>query len=92
MIRPKQPRRRLSQTKYVALKKYIYERDGWCVICGRTDMLTPGHVVRRSAGGHDAANNLVCLCVECHKDFDDRKIDLPESVVEMLKKETGFEG
>lgn len=87
-IRPKQPRRVLPQKQYVALKKYILERDKWCVFCGRTDMLTPAHIIRRSAGGHDAPNNIVCACVDCHKAFDDRTIELPENVIGMLYGES----
>jgi len=50
MIRPKQPRKPLSQKKYVELKKYVFNRDGWCLQCGFSGTLTPAHIKRRSDG------------------------------------------
>jgi 5-methylcytosine-specific restriction endonuclease McrA len=89
-IRPKQPRKKLTREAYVELKKYIFERDQVCVFCGTPSMLTPAHKKRRSAGGHDAANNMMCACVECHRSFDNYEQELPEWVVEMLDSEPGF--
>lgn len=85
--RPKQPRKALPRIQYIALKKYILERDKWCVFCGRTDMLTPAHIKRRSAGGHDAPNNMVVACQQCHDEFDQYKRELPFTVIEMLEGE-----
>ena len=48
----------------------VYERDGHrCTspVCTRQD-LTPHHLVFRSAGGDDTADNLTSLCVWCHLD------------------------
>jgi 5-methylcytosine-specific restriction endonuclease McrA len=83
----KSPRRKLSPKKYRALCEYVYNRDGFCVFCGRPDMLTPAHIVRRSQGGHDAANNIVAACVLCHQDFDACRLALPEKVKKMLEGE-----
>ena len=85
--RPKQPRKALPQKQYIALKKYILERDKWCVFCGFTDMLTPAHIKRRSAGGHDAPNNMVVACQQCHDQYDQYKVELPSTVAEMLENE-----
>lgn len=59
--------KRLTPYKYSKLRREIYERDeGQCVICG-----SPGahihHIVFRSQGGKDAADNLVTLCGSCHE-------------------------
>jgi len=86
-MRPKQPRKPLPQKKYNELKIYIFERDGWCLNCGRTDMLTPAHIIRRSQGGQDAKNNMIALCQECHDKFDQYKIKLKDSIYEMLENE-----
>lgn len=91
MSNRKHPRRKLSPAKYLALKQYIYERDDCsCVFCGRTDLLTPAHIKRRSQGGHDAANNIVTACLYCHQAFDSYKITLPEHIVDMLAGEPGL--
>jgi len=94
----KTPRKKLSAREYRELSKYIIERDKWCVFCGNPNNLTNAHIIRRSAGGHDAANNIVAACIigadgrkGCHQKFDDREIKLPASVAEMLKNEHGFE-
>jgi len=87
MIREKQPRIALSPAKYRKLCEYISERDKWCLICGRTDMSTPQHVRRRSQGGADSPRNMVRLCVVCHGDMDQYKVDLPGEVYLMLARE-----
>jgi 5-methylcytosine-specific restriction endonuclease McrA len=87
MIRPKQPRKPLSQKKYVELKKYVFNRDGWCLQCGFSGTLTPAHIKRRSDGGQDAPNNLICLCIPCHTSFDKYEIELKKSIYEMLENE-----
>ena len=86
-MRPKQPRVALPRKQYIALKKYILERDTYCLFCGRTDTLTPAHIKRRSAGGHDAPNNVILACQKCHDEFDQYKIELPFLVAEMLENE-----
>ena len=86
-MRAKSPRRVLSQRKYVELKKYVFERDQYCVFCGNPEMSTPAHIIRRSQGGHDSPKNLVRACLKCHDDFDAYKIALPEKVREMLNNE-----
>jgi 5-methylcytosine-specific restriction endonuclease McrA len=83
----KNPRIKLSPTKWKQLVRYVYDRDQFCVFCGRHDQSTPAHIVRRSQGGNDAPNNVIRACVGCHSSFDQYKIELPEYVVEMLKKE-----
>ena len=87
MIRPKQPRLRLSQKKWRELKEYVYWRDGFCLNCGRYDDATAAHVVRRSQGGHDSPDNVIRLCSQCHADFDQYRIALPDRVKQMLARE-----
>lgn len=62
------------QTKYTnitpAVKRAVYIRDnGRCVLCGR-----PGdpwcHVVPRSQGGLGREENIVTLCPDCHRSYD----------------------
>lgn len=94
MIMRKTPRIALSQKKWVELKKYVHARDQHCVFCGSAHSLTAAHIIRRSQGGNDAPNNVVCACVMtddyktgCHTKFDSYQIPLPETVREMLLNE-----
>ena len=63
---PKNKRIKLSQKKYIELKLKVYERDKYCVLCGRT-ATNLHHVKYRSAGGGDTENNTVMLCQSCHE-------------------------
>jgi 5-methylcytosine-specific restriction endonuclease McrA len=83
-VRPKQPRTALPQRQYIELKKYILERDKWCLFCGTTSRLTPAHFKRRSQGGHDAPNNLFCACQSCHDKFDQGGKNMPPEIDEKL--------
>lgn len=52
------------------IKAKVFERDGGrCVICGR-----PGnpeaHFISRAQGGLGVEQNIVTLCRECHRRFD----------------------
>jgi len=41
-------------------------RHNYCVACGNKENLHQHHLVPKSAGGSNAANNLITLCGECH--------------------------
>jgi 5-methylcytosine-specific restriction endonuclease McrA len=48
------------------LCEYVKERDnGMCQLCGRMGSEIH-HVLFRSLGGTNKANNLILLCVRCH--------------------------
>jgi 5-methylcytosine-specific restriction endonuclease McrA len=67
-LRQKQPRLRLDPEKYDALKIQVLDRDGWrCQDCGTAEMLQVHHLNPRSNLGNDASDNLITLCVDCHK-------------------------
>jgi 5-methylcytosine-specific restriction endonuclease McrA len=48
------------------LSLMVVQRDGACVRCGSTWLLSAHHVIPRTEGGADAPENLVALCVRCH--------------------------
>jgi 5-methylcytosine-specific restriction endonuclease McrA len=67
-LRQKQPRLRLDPESYDALKIQVLDRDGWrCQDCGSAEMLQVHHINSRSKLGHDASENLITLCVDCHR-------------------------
>ena len=76
-LRQKQPRLRLDPAEYKALKNQVLERDGWrCQDCGSAQMLEVHHINPRSKLGHDASENLIALCVDCHRRRHGRKFNV----------------
>lgn len=52
------------------VKQAVYERDeGSCVICGRAGSPN-AHFIARSQGGLGIEENIVTLCPDCHRDYD----------------------
>lgn len=55
------------------VKKKVYVRDGGkCIVCGRPG-LPEAHYIRRSHGGLGIEENIVTMCRECHREFDEGK-------------------
>lgn len=69
MTRPlKIPRVRLDADAYQQLRLQVLERDGWrCQTCGAMTNLEVHHAQFRSHQGQDSKDNLITLCVQCHK-------------------------
>jgi len=68
ILRQRQPRLRLDREEYEALRRRVLERDGWrCQSCGSQSDLQVHHLKPRSQLGHDALENLITLCVGCHR-------------------------
>ena len=55
-----------------SVKQKVWERDhGRCVICGTSRMVSPNaHYIARSHMGLGIEQNIVCLCLGCHCDYD----------------------
>ena len=48
-------------------RRAVYARDGYaCALCDSTKYLQVHHCVKRSQGGTDSIQNLICLCADCH--------------------------
>jgi 5-methylcytosine-specific restriction endonuclease McrA len=69
-------------------KKYVYWRDGYtCQHCGKTGTaLHAHHIVYRSKGGSNMADNLITLCEDCHKKVHSGKIQLNVEKPKLLKE------
>lgn len=51
--------------------RHVLSRDnGSCVLCGRSYMLQCAHYIPRSHGGLGREKNLVMLCADCHRRYD----------------------
>ena len=65
---PKSPQVRLDADAYQQLCLEVLERDGWrCQVCAAMMNLEVHHVQFRSHQGNDSEDNLITLCVQCHK-------------------------
>jgi len=72
-LRQKQPRIKLDAKEYVSVRTLVLERDGWhCQECGSTNNLQVHHLRPRSQLGSDIAQNLITLCVSCHRKWHGR--------------------
>jgi len=68
VLRQRKPRQKLDPKRYRALRKQVLERDGWrCQLCGSLTNLQVHHRRFRSRLGDDTAENLITLCVDCHR-------------------------
>ena len=62
------------------VKKRVFERDeGRCIICGSYSAMPNAHYIPRSKGGLGIEENVVTLCLDCH-----RKLDQSSQRKEML--------
>jgi 5-methylcytosine-specific restriction endonuclease McrA len=69
-IRPKRSRVRLDPDSYRQLCLEVLQRDGWrCQSCGSLEHLQIHHKKFRSRFGDDSEDNLITLCVRCHRSF-----------------------
>jgi 5-methylcytosine-specific restriction endonuclease McrA len=67
-LRQRAPRLRLDPIEYRLLRDQILQRDGWrCPKCGSLISLEIHHKKFRSRLGDDSAQNLITLCVVCHR-------------------------
>lgn len=57
-----------------AVRQVVMERDGGCcIICGRRPVQI-AHYISRGRLGLGIPQNLGCLCVNCHFDYDNGKL------------------
>jgi 5-methylcytosine-specific restriction endonuclease McrA len=86
--------RMLAYQTEQARRMAVFHRDkGRCRVCGRDTVLTGNlfalahchHIVYRSAGGSDEAENRCILCYECHADEHAHRIDIQGNGNETLE-------
>lgn len=59
-----------------SVKLAVWLRDGkQCILCRRYAPIewACAHIIRRSQGGRGIEQNIVTLCPECHREFDEGK-------------------
>lgn len=66
VLRMKALKGNLSWNKFFL--SIVREREGAkCYFCGKTGELEIHHIVARKHGGDDSPENLILLCVVCHR-------------------------
>ena len=55
--------------EWIEIAKHCYKRDNWaCKKCGyKGQRLNAHHIIPWSLSKNDSLNNLITLCVSCHK-------------------------
>lgn len=67
------------------VKLAVWERDNHrCIICGSPYGQPNAHVIPRSKGGLGVEKNIVTLCFNCHRKFDQGKKEERESIREYI--------
>lgn len=53
------------------VKDAVWERDNrCCVLCGNPQAMPNAHYISRAQGGLGIEQNIVTLCMKCHRDYD----------------------
>lgn len=53
------------------VKREVLERDGGhCIVCGKYGGIPNAHFISRADGGLGIAENIVSLCLGCHRAYD----------------------
>ena len=70
------------------VKEKVWERDNHCcVICGSTSAMPNAHFIPRSKGGLGIEENIITLCNDCHRKFDqsDERIQIKQYLQNYLE-------
>ncbi len=74
------------------VKNKVAERDSWdgwncCILCGSPDGQPNAHVIPRSDNGMGIEENIVTLCWNCHRRYDntDEREALRVEIINYLK-------
>lgn len=68
------------------VRKIVWERDKWCILCGKVGTDT-AHYISKGSGGLGIEQNLVLLCRKCHMDYDQsgKRLIIKEIIKSYLK-------
>ena len=57
------------------VRKEVMDRDGGrCIICGSMHGIQIAHYISRARLGLGTPQNLACLCLRCHTEYDNGKL------------------
>ncbi len=64
---PKPKHKRKKRSRIIDPEAIEAARREYCQRCGIADAVQVHHIIYRSRGGGDTADNLVSLCLHCHQ-------------------------
>ena len=74
------------------VKEAVLKRDGGMCVnkCGRAG-IPNAHYIRRSQNGLGIEQNVVCLCIQCHHDYDNgfKREEIRNTIKKYLKSKYG---
>lgn len=71
------------------VKKDVWERDGHrCILCGNQEAMPNAHIIPRSANGMGIEENVVTLCRECHRRYDQsiHRAEMMPDIISYIKQ------
>ena len=69
------PMKELTTGRIVDEEVYESVRQSQCEVCGALCENGPHHIKSRGAGGSDVEENLIQLCMKCHRKAHDGSLD-----------------
>ena len=75
-----------------AVKRAVWWRDrGRCILCGNKAAMPNAHYISRAEGGLGIEQNIVTLCHECHREYDQstRRKVIREEIRSYLQRNYG---
>lgn len=55
----------------MSVKKAVWDRDEHrCIVCGNPQAMPNAHFISRAKGGLGIEQNIVTLCLKCHRNYD----------------------
>lgn len=73
-------------------KQIVWERDNkCCIICGSPYAMPNAHYLPRSNGGLGIEQNIITLCINCHRRYDQstEREEIKEYIRKYLKSKYG---
>lgn len=69
------------------VKDAVWERDGQrCIVCGDSNGSPCAHIVSRAKSGLGIETNIVTLCANCHRLYDNSSREIHDRVDSIIVK------
>lgn len=71
------------------VKRRVWERDEErCILCGNREAMPNAHYISRAQGGLGVEQNVVTLCADCHRRYDQgtERVAMRERIKKHLKE------
>lgn len=77
---------------YYNVRYYVFARDNYtCQVCKKKNkILRTHHIIYKSKGGTDRADNLITVCTDCHTNENHKKDNVLWKWCEQNKKVSGY--